>query len=111
LPDPQVSYSGDYPTDRVISSTDPRYPEYNAYGLGLTLDLQTLLTHASNRAAASAAYRQARLNLLWQEWQTVAQARSLYVQQAIGAARLAFLAPAEQIYAAAAARSQQALAA
>jgi outer membrane protein TolC len=111
LPDPQLSYSADYAMDHVTSPADPRYPEYNAYGLGLTIDLQTLLTHASAHAAASANYQQARLDLLWQEWQTVAQARSLYVQQAIAAGRVAFLAPAEQTYAAAAARSQRALAA
>jgi outer membrane protein TolC len=111
LPDPQLSYSADYAMDHVISSTDPRYPEYNAYGLGLALDLQTLLTHASTHAAATAAYRQGRLDLLWQEWQTVAQARSLYVQQVIATDRVAFLAPAEQTYAAAAAHSQRALAA
>ena len=111
LPDPQLSYSTDYSVDHGFSTADPRYPEYNAWGLGLTLDLQTLLTHASNHAAANAAYQQARLDLLWQEWQTVAQARSLYAQQAIAAGRLAFLAPAEQTYAAASARSQQALAA
>lgn len=111
LPDPQLSYSADYAMDHVTSPTDPRYPEYNAYGLGLAIDLQTLLTHASTHAAATAAYQQAQLDLLWQEWQTVAQARSLYVQQAIAAGRVAFLAPAEQTYAAAAARSQRALAA
>jgi outer membrane protein TolC len=111
LPDPQFSYSAEHPLDHVISPADPRYPEYNAYGLGLSLDLQTLLTHSSNRAAASAAYRQARLDLLWQEWQTVAQARTLYVQQAVAEQRHAFLERAEQIYALAAARSQRAQAA
>src|SRR6185312_10070114 len=91
LPDPQLSYSVDHPVDHVISSTDPRYPEYNAYGLGLSLDLQTLLTHSSRRAAASAAYRQARLELLWQEWQTVAEARTLYVQLSIATQQRNFL--------------------
>ena len=111
LPDPQFSYTADHPTDSVISSTDPRYPEYNAYGLGLTVDLQTLLTHSSMRAAANAAYQQARLDLLWQEWQTVAEARTLYVQQSLAAARQAFLAPAEHTYMLAAEHSQRALAA
>jgi len=109
LPDPQLSFSVDHPTDRVISSADPRYPEYNAYGLGLTVDLQSLLTHSSTHTAASAAYQQAQLDLLWQEWQTVAQARTLYLQQSIATARYAFLAPAEQTYAQAAAHSQRAL--
>lgn len=111
LPDPQFSYTADHPTDGVILPSDPRYPEYNAYGLGLTLDLQALLTHSSAHAAANASYEQARLDLLWQEWQTVAEARTLYTQQAIAADRQAYLAPAEQIYAQAAGHSQRALAA
>ncbi len=111
LPDPQLSYSADYAMDHVVSHTDPRYPEFNAYGLGLAIDLQTLLTHASMHATADAAYRQARLSLLWQEWQTVAQARTLYVQQSVATARSAALTAAQQTYAAAAAHSQRALAA
>src|SRR5579871_612276 len=59
LPDPSFSYSYDHPYDRVIDSTDPRYPEYNAYGLGLSVDLQTLLTHRSTHATATATYEQA----------------------------------------------------
>lgn len=111
LPDPQFSYSGDYKMDHTIPPTDPRYPEYDAYGLELSVDLQTLLTHSSLKAAAGAAYDQARLDLLWQEWQTVAEARTLYVEQSIAAERLAFLAPAERIYAQALERSRRALAA
>lgn len=111
LPDPQLSYSGDYKMDHAIPPTDPRYPEYDAYGLGLSVDLQALLTHSSLEAAAGAAYEQARLDLLWQEWQTVAEARTLYVEQSIAAERLAFLAPAEQIYAQELERSRLALAA
>ncbi len=109
LPDPQVAWTTDHPTDHVISSTDPRYPEYNAYGFGLSLDLQALLTHASTRAAADAASRQARLELLWQEWQTVARARSLYVQRVIAAEKRRFLAEAERSYALEASHSQRAL--
>lgn len=111
LPDPQLSYSGDYKMDHAIPPTDPRYPEYDAYGLGLSVDLQALLTHSSLEAAAGAAYEQTRLDLLWQEWQTVAEARTLYVEQSIAAERLAFLAPAEQIYAQELERSRLALAA
>ena len=111
LPDPQFTYSAEHPTDHVVSYTDPRYPEYNAYGLGLAVDLQTLLTHSNMHASATAAYQQEQLNLLWQEWQTVSQARTLYVQQAIASERQQFLAPAAQIYEETATASQRALAA
>jgi outer membrane protein TolC len=110
LPDPQFSFSADHPNDHVTSRSDPRYPEYNAYGLGLAIDLRALLTHASTRAAADAAYRQAQADLLWQEWQTVAEARTQYVAQSIAAARIEFLAPAADQYALAAAHSARALA-
>jgi outer membrane protein, multidrug efflux system len=111
LPDPQLTYSGDFVMDHGVGPNDPRYPEFDAYGLGLSVDVQALLTHSSNKAAARAAFDQARLNLLWQEWQIVAQARTLYVQQSIAAERVAFLAEAEKVYAQAYARSRQALAA
>lgn len=109
LPDPQFSFTFDHPTDHVSSNSDPRYPEYNAYGLGLSLDLKSLLTHSSARSAADAAYEQARLELLWQEWQIVAQARTLYVQQTLAVAKQEFLAQAEQAYALQSSRSEHAL--
>ena len=109
LPDPQLTWSIDHPTDHVTGAQDPRYPEYNAYGLGLAVDLQALLTHSSARAAADASYQQAQLDLLWQEWQTVAQARTLYVQLSIATQRRDFLAHAREIYGLAATHSQHAL--
>jgi outer membrane protein TolC len=108
LPDPQVSYTADHPTDQV-GTADPRYPLYNAYGLGLNLDLQTLLTHASARASADAAREQARLELLWQEWQTVAEARRLYVERSLTAERQDFLRESETVYVTQSARAQHAL--
>lgn len=110
LPDPQVNLSFDHPQDRITSAADPRFPEYNAYGYGLAIDLRALLTHSSTRKAADAAYRQAQADLLWQEWQTVAEARTLYVTQVIGADRRAFLAPVADLYTQAASHSQRAFA-
>ena len=110
LPDPQLSASMDRPRDHVYSARDPRYPEYNAYNFGLALDLRALLTHSSTHAAATAAYRQAQEELLWQEWQTIAEARTLYVAQALGAERLDFLQPAADVYTLAVTRSGQAFA-
>jgi outer membrane protein TolC len=102
LPDPQLTASLDKPTDLGQGYID-------AYGLGLVLDLQALLTHSAKKAAANAARDQARLDLLWQEWQTIAQARTLYVQQIIAADKQQFLAEAEESYTAQAGRSQRAL--
>lgn len=107
LPDPHLDVSGAHPTDRV-GPGDPRYPEVNAYGLELDVDLLSLLTHPARAAGARADIRQAQLNLLWQEWQTVAQARTLYVQQCVAQERRDFLQGARQIYQLAAQRSQRA---
>ncbi len=112
LPDPQASFEADHPNDRV-GPDDPfhRYPEFNEYNLQLSVDVLALLTHPAVRAGARADESQAQLNLLWQEWQTVAEARTLYVQQSLSAERRSFLAGAQQIYALAAQRSQRAQAA
>jgi outer membrane protein TolC len=99
LPDPQLSSSADYPVDHVKSATDPRYPEYDAYAFGLSFDLQSLLLHGSTHAAANADWQQSRLELLWAEWQTIAQARTLYAQACLAADRHHDLAEVEPIYA------------
>ncbi|MDE2112092.1 MAG: TolC family protein [Alphaproteobacteria bacterium] len=74
LPDPQFSASGDHPT---VHGADL----VNAYALGLSEDLQTLLTYPSRSSAAKAAADQAKLDLLWNEWQTIEQAGALYAQK------------------------------
>ena len=73
LPDPQLSASGDRPTVHVPGLT-------NAYALGLAEDLQALLTYPSRASAARAAVDQAKLDMLWNEWQTIEQACTLYTQ-------------------------------
>lgn len=110
LPDPRFQFAADHPYDRVYPR-DPRYREYNTYGLELDIDLLALLTHSSVRASARGELRSAQLQLLWQEWQTVAEARTLYVEQSIAAERQVFLAQAQQVYALAAQHSQNAQAA
>jgi outer membrane protein TolC len=82
LPDPQFSASGDRPTVHVpglVSGTGLT----NAYALGLAEDLQALLTYPSRASAARAAADQAKLDLLWNEWQTVEQACTLYTQSVL----------------------------
>ena len=72
LPDPQISLSRDFPFNGATAST--------AYSLGLSYAINTLLTYSTNKAAARADLDKADLNVLWQEWQTVAKARTLFVR-------------------------------
>jgi cobalt-zinc-cadmium efflux system outer membrane protein len=102
LPDPQVSLSGAHPT------TGPS-PLSNAYGIGLNYDIITLVTRGAGIDAAQAAVRQVDLDILWQEWLTVQQARTLFVQSVLQASKLALLRDAQTLYANRYARSYQAL--
>jgi outer membrane protein TolC len=74
LPDPQLSASLDVPDAGQPAATS------NAYNLGLTYDVIALLTRAPLRAAARREAGKTDLNLLWLEWQVVAQARQLFVR-------------------------------
>jgi len=73
LPDPQLSLTRDFPTNGTSGNT-------SAFNLGLSYDVNALLTHAAVAGAAQAAARQTDLNLLWQEWQVVGQARLLFTR-------------------------------
>lgn len=73
LPDPQLALSADFPRNSGGGLT-------SAYSLGLSEDISALLTRSSRRAAARSQSRQVNLDLLWAEWQTVAQARLLFDQ-------------------------------
>jgi len=84
LPDPQFSASADHPTiDRLGLS--------NGYALGLAEDLQSLLTEPSRAEGAEARQKQARLDLLWAEWQTLQKSAGLYVQKIYADDKLADL--------------------
>lgn len=74
LPDPQLALSADHPGGNVAGSTT------NAFGLGVSYDINALLRRSTEHAAARAAQNQSELELLWKEWQTVAQARLLFVR-------------------------------
>lgn len=71
LPDPQVGAGRDFPSHPGAGLT-------TAYNLGLSVDLGALLTRSSRVAAARGQLAQVNLDLLWDEWQTVAQARLLF---------------------------------
>ncbi|MBS0213152.1 MAG: TolC family protein [Proteobacteria bacterium] len=73
LPDPQLSFGADLPHNSGGGLT-------KAYNLGLGEDVSALLLRSSHRHAASAQAEQVNLDLLWAEWQTIAQARLLFDQ-------------------------------
>ena len=79
------------------------------YGLGIEYDIQALIVQPARVAAANAARDEARLSLLWQEWQTVAQARTLYVQRVNATEKREIYAALQERYATQAERSTRAL--
>ncbi|MGH8110792.1 MAG: TolC family protein [Rhodanobacteraceae bacterium] len=72
LPDPQVNYSRDYPTGTNPPGTTIAFNE------GLSFDIGNLITRSARVAGARAGVREVNLDLLWSEWQTIAQARTLF---------------------------------
>lgn len=73
LPDPQLALTGDLSNGAGPGSA-------RAFSAGLSYDLMVLVTHGAVDAAAQAEVKKTDMNLLWQEWQVVAQARLLYVK-------------------------------
>jgi len=71
LPDPQLAVSADVPT-----SNDPSL--VTGYSFGLGFDLQSLITRGARQDTATEHARAVYLNVLWQEWQIIQQARMLY---------------------------------
>lgn len=102
LPDPQLSVASDRPTGNTSGLT-------NAYNLGLNYDLTQLITRGAHISAARAASNQVNLEVLWQEWQVVQQARTLYVQAVFQSQKLRLLRHIRRLYAERYARSARAL--
>lgn len=74
LPDPQFTASADHPTVHGVGLV-------NAYALSLAADLQALLTEHSRAEGADAKKKQAELDLLWAEWQTLQKTVGLCTQK------------------------------
>lgn len=103
LPDPQFSASLDHPTDVAPGLFD-------AYAAGLALDVRSLLTRGPAKAAAADFAQSANMDILWQEWQVIQQARSLYAQEYYSVNKLKLLKELAGLYATQESRSQKALA-
>ncbi len=91
LPDPQLSASLDHPTNGGPSRVD-------GFGVGLGYDVQSLVTRSAGLGAKEAARHQVDLELLWQEWQVIQQARLLTVRLESAARRLGVLKEAQVRY-------------
>lgn len=102
LPDPQLTASLDHPTVHGMGLT-------NAYALGLSEDLQTLLTFPTRHSAARAEGDQARLNVLWDEWQTIEKTETLFVQKSFSDKKVATLSQTAKLLLDQAERSGRAL--
>lgn len=84
LPDPQLSAGVDKPTGNTAGLV-------NAWALALSYDIIPLITRQARVDAEAQAQRKVRLDLLWQEWQVIQQARSLAVDLVLEKQRLALL--------------------
>ena len=84
LPDPQLAGGIDKPTGNTAGLV-------NAFALGLDYDIIPLITRQARVDAEAKAQRKVRLDLLWQEWQVIQQARSLAVDLSLEQQRLALL--------------------
>lgn len=85
LPDPQLSVSSDYPAPAFAGAT-------RAFNYALSVDLMQLVTRASNRRSADATVAKTDLGLLWQEWQVIAQAKTLFLRTRLQQQTLPWLA-------------------
>ncbi len=102
LPDPQISFSRDYPTNGQPGNT-------SAFNLGIDFNLTALLLRSSSREAAGGELHRADLELLWQEWQTANQARLLFVRVTSLEKARAILTEERQLFVARYAHSRAAL--
>ena len=91
LPDPQLSANLDHPTGNVPATV-------NAFGVGLNYDIIPLINRGARVESAQQAEQQARLELLWQEWQVSQRARSLAVQLAGERQQIALLQEMKSLY-------------
>lgn len=91
LPDPRLSITLDHPDDGGPDRV-------NGFDLALGIDPRGLVTRGAALAARRSGQRQIELDLLWQEWQVIQQARLLVVRVAGAARRVALLEEAQARY-------------
>lgn len=82
LPDPQLAATLDHPTTSGF---------INGYNIGPTFDVRSLFTRPVEKAAAENKALGVDMDILWQEWQVIQKARTLYVEKYFGAQKLSLL--------------------
>ena len=92
LPDPQLGFTSDHPTNGTAANT-------NAFNFNLSYDVNALLLRSSRKGAAQAEAQRVNLDLLWQEWQVVSQARLLFTRLTAQQALMAQLQAARSLLA------------
>ncbi len=102
LPDPRISAGLDKPTGSTSGLVD-------AWSLGLGYDIIPLITRQARLDAARKGQDKVRLDLLWQEWQVIQQARSMSVRLQLETERLTLLENMRALYLERYRRSAQAL--
>ena len=102
LPDPQISAGLDKPTGNTSGLV-------NGWLLGLGYDIVPLITRQARIDAARKQQDNVRLDLLWQEWQVIQQARTLAVRLQLEAERMTLLKNMRRLYLQRYRRSAQAL--
>ncbi|HEY8857474.1 MAG TPA: TolC family protein [Rugosibacter sp.] len=102
LPDPQLGATSDHPTNGTAGNT-------NSFNFNLNYDVNALLLRSSRKGAAQAQAQRVNLDLLWQEWQVVSQARLLFTRLTAQQALMGQLQAAHNLLAERYRRSQQAL--
>jgi cobalt-zinc-cadmium efflux system outer membrane protein len=90
LPNPQFSYSLEVPTGGSTQGT------VNAFGLGLSWDIQSLITHGARVEEARAQAASVDLEVAWQEWQIAQAAKDNIYQLVTLERRVALAAETEQ---------------
>ena len=101
LPDPQLSLSRDLSNTGGPGSS-------KAFSAGLSYDLISIVTYGAVDAAAQAEIKKTDMNLLWQEWQLIAQARLAYVKLSFAKKAAALIETNRALFAKRVANSQQA---
>ncbi len=89
--DPQLSTNFDKPGSNTPGLV-------TAWGVGLSYDVMSLITHDSQVNSVEYQVQQAKLDMQWQEWQVVQQARMLFLKSQSEQQQLNLLASSLQLY-------------
>lgn len=91
--DAQLLEAGLLPDPKVSGGLSQSYL-HTGYSIGLSEDIQALITRGAAKAAAKAHQQQVNLDILWQELQVAEKARELFIQSRADEQSLQLLRPA-----------------